>query len=258
MDFHSVLGGIVSGSDLRPLWVVMITLAAGASRGFSGFGSGMIFIPLVSALYSPLLAIVLLFLIDFICTTPMLLPHFRNCNWREVLPLVIASSITFPLGLFFLTRLDPVLVRWAISLFIGFMVLVMASGWRYRATPTPMVVLGIGSISGFISGAIGTGGSLIVLFWLGSQARAARVRSNIFAYFGLFAVVNAVGYWLAGLLTRDALIVALLLLPVYFVPIFLGQKIFNRSSDAVYRRVSLIFCGGVSLLTLPLWERLGL
>jgi uncharacterized membrane protein YfcA len=257
MDFHSVLGGIVSGSDLRPLWVVMITLAAGASRGFSGFGSGMIFIPLVSALYSPLLAIALLFVIDFICTTPMLPPHFRNCNWREVLPLLIASSITFPLGLYFLTRLDPVIVRWCISLFIGFMVVVMVSGWRYRATPTAPTVLGIGALSGFVSGAIGTGGSLIVLFWLGSQARAARVRSNIFAYFGLFAVVNAVGYWLNGMLTRDVVVAALVLLPVYLVPIFLGQHIFNRSSDVIYRRVSLTFCGAVSLITLPLWERLG-
>jgi uncharacterized membrane protein YfcA len=256
MDFQSIIDGVLSGSDLRPLWTVLITVAAGTSRGFSGFGSGMIFIPLVSALYSPMLAIVLLFLIDFICTTPMLLPHFRNCNWREVLPLLIASSITFPLGLYFLTRLDPVIVRWGISLFIGFMVLVMVSGWRYRATPTPAVVLSIGTISGFISGAIGTGGSLIVLFWLGSQARAARVRSNIFAYFGLFAVVNATGYWLSGLLTRDVLILALVLLPIYIVPIYVGQSMFNRSSDVVYRRVSLIFCGVVSLLTLPIWQRL--
>lgn len=259
MDFHGVLGGIMSGSDLRSLWVVLVTLVAGASRGFSGFGSGMIFIPLVSALYSPVLAIVLLCLIDFLATTPLLLPHFRACNWREIWPLLIASSIAFPVGLYFLTRLDPILLRWMISLFIGAMVVVMMTGWRYRATPKLPAVLAIGAGSGFANGLMGTGGSLFVLlFWLGGQAHAARVRSNIFAYFGLAAVVSIAGYWFSGMLSREIVVISLVLLPFYLVPIFLGERIFNRSSDTTYRQVSLIFCGAVALLTLPVWHRFGL
>ena len=54
-DLLSATG--LPGGDMRPLWVAVIALAAGVSRGFTGFGAGMIFIPSVSALYSPPLAI---------------------------------------------------------------------------------------------------------------------------------------------------------------------------------------------------------
>lgn len=258
MDFQSIVDGVLSGSDLRPVWVVIVTVLAGMSRGFSGFGGSMIFVPLVSALYSPMLAIVLLFMIDFLATTPMLPPHFRNCTWREIWPLLIASSISFPIGLYFLTQIDPVVMRWIISVFIGAMVIVMASGWRYRSAPTLPAVLATGSASGFVGGLMGTGGSLVVLlFWLGGQSNASRVRSNIFAYFGLLSVVSIIGYWYSGMLTLDVLLVTLALLPFYLVPIFLGQSVFNRSSDATYRRVSLIFCAVVSVATLPIWSKLG-
>jgi len=250
----SLVASVASGSDVRPLLVVLVALAAGMSRGFTGFGAGMIFIPAVGALYSPRLSIALLFLIDFIATTPLLLPHFREANWRELRPMLILSVVGFPFGLFFLTRLDPLLVRWALSLFIGLMVVVMASGWRYRGEPTPRVAGTIGVVSGFLSGAMGMGGPLIVLFWLGGQERAARVRANIFAYFGVFSFVSGIGYLLEGMLSLDLLIAALVLLPFYIGPIFFGSHVFRRSTDAGYRRAALAFCGAVALLSLPVWS----
>lgn len=253
-DLLSATG--LPGGDMRPLWVALIALAAGVSRGFTGFGAGMIFIPSVSALYSPPLAIALLFIIDFLGTTPLLLPHFRACNWREVLPLSAAAALAFPFGLYFLTRLDPLLVRWALSLFIAAVVVVMASGWRYRRQPGRALSAGIGTAAGFVSGAIGLGGPLIVLFWLGGQDHAARVRSNIFAFFGLFSIVSGIGYFAEGMLTREVLLGALALLPFYLGPIIIGQRIFHRSSDRVYRQVALGFCGFIALATMPLWQRL--
>lgn len=51
-------------SDPRLWWIAGVALLAGFVRGFTGFGAGMIFIPAASAIYDPVVAIVLLFLID--------------------------------------------------------------------------------------------------------------------------------------------------------------------------------------------------
>ncbi len=256
MDISEIFSALRQGDDLRPLWVVTVAFLAGVSRGFTGFGAGMIFIPVVGALYSPRLAVALLFLVDFIGTTPLLLPHFRNCNWREIAPLLVAAILAFPFGLFFLTRLDPLVVRWGLSIFICTIVAIMATGWRYHGKPTPQAALGIGGACGFFSGAIGLGGPFIVLFWLGGQEQAARVRSNIFSFFGVFSVASGIGYLAQGMLTLDILFAALVLLPIYLVPIFIGSRIFDRSSDAVYRKASLTFCGVIAVATLPVWSRL--
>jgi len=205
----------VDWSDARLYAVAAVAILAGFVRGFSGFGAGMVFIPAASAIYDPIVAIVLLFLIDTAASAPILPPHFRNCRWREVGPMAAAASLAFPFGLLFLLSVDPVATRWVLSGFILIATAAMASGLRYKGEPRIGQTFAVGLAMGFLSGAIGLGGPLIVLFWLGGPERAARVRSNIFAFFGAFSIVSLVGYWWSGLFTAPRLIGALALLPLY-------------------------------------------
>src|SRR5882672_12486218 len=50
--------------DERFAWVAAAAALAGLVRGFSGFGSAMIFVPVASAIYEPRIAVVLLFIFD--------------------------------------------------------------------------------------------------------------------------------------------------------------------------------------------------
>ena len=53
-------------------------------RGFTGFGSALIYMPLISAVYSPKLAAPTLLLIDTISSLPFAIRAMPDCNWREV------------------------------------------------------------------------------------------------------------------------------------------------------------------------------
>jgi uncharacterized protein len=244
----------VDWSDTRLYAVAAVAILAGFVRGFTGFGTGMVFIPAVSAIYDPILAIVLLFLIDTAASAPILPPHFRNCRWREVGPMAASASLAFPFGLMFLLRVDPVATRWVLSLFILVVTAAMATGLRYKGEPKVGQTLAVGSTMGFLSGAIGLGGPLIVLFWLGGPERAARVRSNIFAFFGAFSIVSLAGYWWTGLFTAPRLIGALALLPLYAGAMAIGSGLFDRSTDESYRRAALALCAAIALATMPFWH----
>src|SRR5215203_5210338 len=124
----------------------------------------------------------------------------------------------------------------------------MASGLRYKGEPRIGQTFAVGSAMGFLSGAIGLGGPLIVLFWLGGPERAARVRSNIFAFFGAFSIVSLAGYWWTGLFTAPRLIGALALLPLYAGAMAIGSRLFDRSTDESYRRAA------IALATMPFWH----
>jgi uncharacterized protein len=244
----------IDWSDPRLYLVAATALLAGFVRGFTGFGAGMIFIPAASAIYDPVIAIVLLFLIDTVATLPVLPPHFRNCRWREVGPMALAASISFPFGLMFLLRVDPAATRWVLSLFILAATAAMATGLRYKGEPKLGQTLAVGSAMGFLSGAMGLGGPLIVLFWLGGPERATRVRSNIFAFFGTFSLVCLVGYWWSGLFTAPRVLGALALVPLYAGAMALGSSLFDRSSDEGYRRAALALCAAIALATMPFWH----
>jgi uncharacterized membrane protein YfcA len=62
-------------ADRRFVPALLIAMLAGLVRGFSGFGSALVYIPLIAALYDPRIAAVTILLIDFSAAAPL--------SWRE-------------------------------------------------------------------------------------------------------------------------------------------------------------------------------
>src|SRR5665647_17611 len=100
-----------------PRFPIAIGIAAlsGLVRGFSGFGSALIYMPLIAAVYSPRLAAPTLLLIDTICSLPFALHAMPQCNWREVTPVTIGGVVTLPIGVLALLWVDPLSLRWFIA-----------------------------------------------------------------------------------------------------------------------------------------------
>jgi uncharacterized membrane protein YfcA len=74
-------------------WIALaIAILAGVVRGFSGFGSAQIYIPLIAAVYSPRVAAVTLLIIDTLGAAPFTVRAFAYCTWPEVLPLRCRSA----------------------------------------------------------------------------------------------------------------------------------------------------------------------
>ena len=67
-------------------------------RGFSGFGSALIYVPLIGAIYDPRTAAGTFLLIDFATGIAVLPTVWRQANWREVLPLGVAAAIAGQFG----------------------------------------------------------------------------------------------------------------------------------------------------------------
>jgi hypothetical protein len=63
-------------ADPRFAAAVAISALSGLVRGFSGFGSAMIYMPLIAAVYEPRIAGATLLLIDFVASSPTRLSYF--------------------------------------------------------------------------------------------------------------------------------------------------------------------------------------
>ncbi|PSN10367.1 hypothetical protein C7293_28370 [filamentous cyanobacterium CCT1] len=96
------------GTYLISLGVVAI---AGFTRGFSGFGSGLILAPALSLLFNPQLVVATILLIDMTAGAGVVPGAVRKTKWQQVLPLVVSAVVMVPVGAHFLALLDPTLLR---------------------------------------------------------------------------------------------------------------------------------------------------
>jgi len=164
--------------------ICAIAFVAGTARGFSGFGSALIFMPLASSFAAPRLVAALLLIIDFVAAAPLLPNAWRKADRRATATIVFGALIGVPIGTYFLSRLEPVTTRWIISVFVFALLLLLLSGWRYRGKDHATISIGIGGLSGFCSGLAQTGGPPIVGYWLGRPIPSVIARANIFLFFG--------------------------------------------------------------------------
>src|ERR1700694_3820561 len=147
--------------------ICAIAFVAGTSRGFSGFGAALIFMPLASSMAAPRLVAALLLIIDFVAAGPLGTHAWKHAERKATAVMVLGAMVGVPFGTYFLSRLDPVTTRWIISAFVFALLTLLLSGWRYRGQEHPAISVGIGGLSGFCSGLAQTGGPPIVGYWLG-------------------------------------------------------------------------------------------
>lgn len=243
---------MTGGLELGWSAVVIAAAAAlaGLVRGFAGFGSAMVFMPIAAASTTPETALVLLFLTGTPAQIPILVRSVRQCTWREVAPLALGAAIMVPVGVKLLLVLDPALMRLIISLLVLVLVAVLASGWRYGRTPGPVATTVIGGGAGLGGGMAGLYGPVIVLFWLGGQSEAPTVRANLFAFFGALTVIEAATFLANSMITWDRIGGAVLLLPLYGAALWAGSKLFALASGTTFRRIALALCAASAIIGL--------
>ena len=231
--------------------ICAVAFVSGTARGFSGFGSALIFMPLASSIADPRLVAALLLIIDFVAAAPLLPGAWEKADRKATAVMVTGALIGVPIGTYFLSRLEPVTTRWIISAFVFALLLLLLSGWRYRGKDHAAVSVGIGGLSGFCSGLAQTGGPPIVGYWLGRPIPSVIARANIVLFFGASDFFSAVSYATAGLITMDAIKFAFVVGPVYAIGVWFGASLFGKASETVFRAICYALIAAAVIFGLP-------
>lgn len=241
-------------ADRRFIAAVAIAALSGFVRGFSGFGSALIYIPLIAAVYEPRIAASTLLLIDLCGSVPFTIRSFARCNWREVLPITIAAAVAVPFGTVALLLVDPIVLRWVISALVLTLLAVLVSGWRYHGRPNLAVTTGVGLVAGLGSGAVQIAGPAVIVFWLGGTSPAAVVRANLMVFFLLMGAITGVSYLSQGIITADVLALSILLGVPFILAMWAGTRWFHGTSDQTYRRIAYLIIVVAAIVSLPLFD----
>ncbi len=242
--------------DGRFIAALAIAALAGLVRGFSGFGSALIYMPLISAIYGPRVAAPTLLLIDTICSLPFTIHAAPQCNPREVAWVSLAGFVFLPLGAMALVYIDAILLRWFIVALVLVALAALVSGWRYHGKPTIAASLATGAVAGFGGGAVQIAAPPLLVFWLGGANKAATVRANIMVYFLPQAVLAMAMYYWNALFTAETIALSILLGLPFALAMAVGVYSFHGSSEALYRRVAYVIIALAGIVSMPVFDAL--
>jgi uncharacterized membrane protein YfcA len=228
-----------------------IALVSGIARGFSGFGSALIFMPLASSIAAPRMVAALLLIIDFIGSAPLIPNAWKQVDRKATAIMALGALVGVAIGTWLLSRLEPVTTRRIISAFLFALLLLLLSGWRYRGKDHPAISIGIGGLSGFGSGLAQTGGPPIVGYWLGRPIASVIQRANIVLFFAASDFFSLISDALSGLITADAIRFAIVVGPVCALGVGLGALLFGRASENIFRAICYALIAAAVLIGLP-------
>lgn len=246
-----VLAGALATPGLG--WLALTFVVAGLVRGFTGFGTALIFMP-VAGIFLPLpVAIVVLGVVDLMAQ-PLIVPRaWREADRREVAGLVAAALVGVPFGVWLLTWADEDSLRWLVAGVAGVTLAALVSGWRYRGRVRRSGLAGIGAASGVIGGATGIAGPPVILFYLAGQAAVAAVRANTILFLAAVDIVIMTNMLIAGLIGSTALVLAVLLLVPYGGAMLAGQMLFRPERERAFRALAYLVIAGSIVMGLPVF-----
>ncbi|MEM6587259.1 MAG: sulfite exporter TauE/SafE family protein [Pseudomonadota bacterium] len=235
------------------LWLMLTIAAAGLVRGFSGFGTALIFVPVANIFLDPKQVIVVIALTG-IASNAVILPRaWRQGSRGEVGLLVAAALLMVPLGLMALDILDQITIRWIITGVAGGMLAALIAGWRYSGAVNTPTILCIGAAAGVIGGLTGLTGPVVILFYLAGQAVAQSVRANTILFLAALDVVLIANLMWQGAVTWNLLALAVVLAVPYATTTLLGQRLFHPDYEKIYRHVAYAVIALAVVSGLPIW-----
>ncbi len=234
--------------------LLIAVLLAGLVRGFAGFGTAMVFIPLASRVLDPVEILTAIAVFDTLGVLPLLPSMAKSASRTELSRLGAGALIGIPLGLLLLTALSPDGFRMIVSCLILVMVVLLLSGWRYTGSLGKKTTMGIGFTGGVMGGFAGLPGPPVIMTYLSSKRPADEIRANIFVYLVLTEIILIATLALRGLLAISALALGLALTLPYLAAELIGAKLFDPKREKLFRFVAYAIILASAVIGLPIWD----
>jgi len=236
------------------IWLVAAVFVAGLVRGFAGFGSAMIIMPVASSVLSPVEAVIFLICAELIGPLPNAPAAWRDGTPREVGLLVLGAVLALPIGVWALTSMDATLFGWTVSISVIVLLALTVSGWRLKGALTRRLIVLTGSIGGFMTGFAGIPGPPVIMLYMASSLPVKVIRANFLLYLVALDLLLLPLLWVLGLTNWPIVFLGLLVGIPNLIANTLGARLFDPSAERIFRNVAYLIIAASAIIGLPLWK----
>lgn len=235
--------------DWRLALIAAAVLLGGFLRGFVGFGAALVSVPVISLVVGPRIAVAVVTIMGLPSIVQLLPDAVRHSERRIVLPMALAIFAATPIGTWILVSVDPAIMKMVISAAVVILVGFLSMGWKLGDKVGTGVLLFAGTMGGLVQGLAGIGGPPVVAVALARAGPPERQRGNVLAVMTAIVLASIPPLSAYGLLTQQAIVIGLALLPLYFVATWVGSRYFSTGGRHHYRRAAMAMLAVIGLTT---------
>ncbi len=233
--------------------IVFAAFLGGIVRGFSGFGTALIFLPIATPYLGPFGALIGLTIMDIFGPLPNVRRAWGAVDRGDLFRLVSGCAVMLPIGLWVLTQVEPEVFRYAVSLLAILMLVILILGLRYNGPVRRTMVAGIGGAAGFLGGVAGLPGPAVILFYMSRPLPVEVIRATILLFLLVFDFL-ILGFLSAmGRVTVASAVLGFALAVPNLVGNWLGGWLFRPEREKLCRTAAYVAIALAALSGLPLW-----
>jgi uncharacterized membrane protein YfcA len=248
--FAEALAALASPAAL--VFCGVVVFAGYALRGATGFGAGVVAIPMLALVLPLNVVIPVITTLGIVASLAQSLQEIRHVDWRALRGLALPSALGLALGLWLFASLDQALLLKAFAAFI-----IVYGLWSFvpRAPsaqlPPPLLATAVGSTGGLVATLFGgMAGPFYAIYLRALNLDKRRFRASISSVLLCLGLVRAAGYGGLGFYDRRALAALALFAPVMALAMVAGDRWHARLDQAKFERVvaALLVASGAALL----------
>ncbi|MBB94532.1 MAG: hypothetical protein CML68_08020 [Rhodobacteraceae bacterium] len=235
-------------------WLALASLVAGTVRGFAGFGTGMVFVPVAAQVLDPFQVLLTVMVMDLFGPIPNLPRAWATADRGDLARLLAGTVVFLPLGLLALGYVAPEVFQVSAALVALAMVGCMILGLRYQGRLGPGLVFGTGSLAGVLGGVSGIPGPPVILLYMASPNPAGVVRASVMIYLFSYDLLLGGVLALKGAVSLLPVLIGLAMALPNLVGNVVGGWLFRPGLERVYRAVAYGIITLSALSALRIWE----
>jgi uncharacterized membrane protein YfcA len=215
----------------------LIIFVAGFTQGFTGFGSALIMLPLLTLLMGVKTVVPLVILLGLCINLILLMQVYREINWERIFVLLAGNVPGILCGVYIL----KVMSTSFLEVIIGVLLITFPPYLMLKSIPEREVArkwaLPVGFLSGVLSGSVGAGGPPVIIYTAMQPWSKLAIKSTLVGFFLLTSVVASLAQAVGGLMTGKVLTLFAWSMPALFTGVLTGSWLFDRVDSGVYKKV---------------------
>ena len=220
--------------------IAAILFLSAFTQGLSGFGVALVSMALLPSLIGIQASIALVALVAFVVDLGVLLRYWRSLQFKIMLPLILASFVGVPLGIFLLRRLDEAITLPLLGIIIAGYALYALSGLKLPALKARGWAYGAGFLGGLFGGAYNTPGPPIIVYASCQEWEPDTFKGNLQTFFIQNSIIVLLGHFLSGSFTPEIWSLFWRGLPWLVVGILAGLSTDRWINPEVFRKIVLV------------------
>ncbi|MCZ8538362.1 sulfite exporter TauE/SafE family protein [Paenisporosarcina quisquiliarum] len=223
---------------------IIIILVASVLQTSTGFGFSILATPFLLLIFKPFEAIQINLILSLIISSALIMKIRKDIDYGVLKRFVIGSITGLPIGIgiFVLINIDK--IKLGVSVIILLLTIMLILKFRINQNKKRDIL--VGGLSGSLTTSIGMPGPPLLLYFSGTDTQKERLRGTTLAFYLFIYFVSLIIQVLFAGTNKTIWVSSLWAVPLVFAGLYLGQLLFKRINQDVFRvftYIILLFTG---------------